>query len=217
LSGINNGLGGSTSVAVNFSVSFANAGTSSYLGQWSGSFSAFAGDSVRPWSSGVTHSILFNADFLSGANKLWFDATPGDNGSDKAGADWDAVTVMRHEIGHMLGFTSLYRDNVFTLGETNPWTSRIVSNVFDPTGLNVEMELGDPAHVLADPLLMDTTLSNTEGRIGISNLEAQMLVKAYGYTLTAVPEPSTLLLVMACGPIGLFAFRRSARKPIQAG
>ena len=210
LSGISNGGGGSTSVTVNFDVSFANAGTNSYLGQWQGGFSAAAGASIRPWTAGVNHTILFHADFLSTnlANKLWFDPTPGDNGSDKAFADWDAVTVMRHEIGHMLGFTGLYRDNFDLPNQSFPWTGLITNNVFDPTGLNVAMEPGDPAHVLADALLMDTSLSNAEGRIGISSLETEMLVRAYGYTVTAVPEPASILLILVVSPFGFRMFRR---------
>jgi hypothetical protein len=211
IDGVKNGTGGVDSKTVNFNVSFSNATTSGYLGQWQGSFSAFAGESIRPWGTPggtVTHNIFFNADFLASGltNKLWFDLTPGDIGLDKPFSDWDAVTVMRHEIGHMLGFSDRYFDNFTLPSQTNPWTSKIINNVFDPTGLNVLMEPGDPSHVRQDSLLMDTALSNAEGRIGISQTELQMLSSAYGYSIVAVPEPSTFLL--AGVGLGVVGWRR---------
>lgn len=190
IGGVLDTQGSVQSVGVDFTVNFASAGDT-YLGQWSGSFSTFFGNDVRPWDNFVDHTLTFNADFFNGdSGRLWWDPSPGDDGSDKAFEDWDALTVARHEIGHMLGFTSLYRDNFGLPNESNPWTDLIENDVFDPTGLNVPMEPGDPSHILADELLMDTELSNAEGRIGISNTELGMLSKAYGYSITAIPEPT---------------------------
>jgi hypothetical protein len=202
------GVNGNTQT-INFTVSFSNAGTGGYLGQWQGGYSAFPGASVRPWSSGVNHVILFNADLLnpSLSNRLWFDPTPTTAG-DLPFSDWDALSVARHEIGHMLGFTTLYVDNVFQANQSSPWSSRIVSNVFDPGGLNVAMNadqahLGSTSGSLMSPLLFNGV------RMGISNTEASMLSLAYGYNITAVPEPSSLLMT-ACLviPIGWRMIRR---------
>ena len=218
ISGVSDGMGGSDSVTVTFDVDFTNAGSGGYLGQWSGGFSAFFGADIRPWddASGsytMNHSIHFNADFLTGTNQLWFDATPGDDGSDKAFADYDALSVARHEIGHMLGFTGLYRDD-FNLGtESFPWQDLIVGGVFDPGGINELMEAGDPGHVDAPLRLMDTTLSNAEFRVDISSTEAQMLALGYGYTLvSAVPEPSAFLALAVLGGGAWVRKRRKAAK-----
>lgn len=211
IGGVLDTQGSVQTVGVDFTVNFATAGDT-YLGQWSGSFTTFNGNDVRPWDSFVEHTITFNADFFNGdSSSLWWDPSPDDDGSDKAFADWDALTVARHEIGHMLGFTSLYRDDFNTGIESNPWTDLIEGDVFDPTGLNVSMEPGDPAHVLVDELLMDTELSNAEGRIGISNTELGMLSKAYGYSVTAIPEPSGGLALLWLAMLRL-SFVRSARE-----
>jgi hypothetical protein len=203
LTGISDGAVGSTSASIHFTADFTSAGAT-YLGLMQSNYVAFPGDNVRPWSTGVVHQLHFNADFLNGANRLWFDPTPSDAGTDKAFPDWDALTVARHEMGHMLGFTGIFVDD-FVNTNQSPWTSLIVNDVFDPGGLNVAMEPDDVSHVLANNLLMDRSLSNAEGRIAISSLEAQMLSKAYGYTLAAVPEPgSWCLLLAAMVPAGIY-------------
>lgn len=200
------GVNGATET-INFNVTFAHATTSGYLGVWQGGFSAFSGDDIRPWSPNVNHTISFNVDHMAVGltNRLWFDPTPT-TGGDQSFNDWDALTVTRHEIGHMLGFTTLYVDNFNTPGQTNPWTSRIVNNIFDPGGLNVAMN-ADKAHLgTASGDLMSPSLFNGS-RIGISSQEANMLSLAYGYSFTAVPEPTSMVLLgSAC--TGFFLFRR---------
>lgn len=212
IAGLDDGFGGTTNVTINFTADFTNL-PGSYLGRWSGSFSFFTGDDLLPWSNTVTHTIHFNAAYFSGPSTLWWDPTPADSGTDKAFADWDALTVARHEIGHMLGFTGSYRTQAGTASEFFPWVSKISANVFDPGGLNVAMEPGDVAHVAADSLLMDTTLSNIEGRIGISDTEAGMLALAYGYKLVSVPEPQSLVAVIFLSVIcGSRARRRTPKQ-----
>ncbi|PNY38678.1 hypothetical protein C2E31_01820 [Rhodopirellula baltica] len=168
--GIDDGFGGVASINVQFEAEFFNFGNGGPLGMWSGPLSASVGSNIRPWeatdaSYTIAHTIRFNSSSInSGAtNELWFDATPADDGSDKAFSDWDALTVARHEIGHMLGFSSAYADDVGLPSQSNPWSDKIIGDVFDPGGLNVAMEPGDVAHVLDDSLLMDTSLSNAEG------------------------------------------------------
>lgn len=203
------GVNGATQT-VNFTVTFTNAGTNGFLGQWQGGYSASIGANIRPWSPQATHTLFFNADLMNAAlpNKLWFDPTPTTTG-DQPFSDWDALSVARHEIGHMLGFTDLYVDNFFQANQSNPWTSRIVNNVFDPNGLNVAMNadqvhLGTQSGSLMSPLLFNGV------RIGISNTEARMLSLAYGYDLAAVPEPSTFILLGSLIPaIYFWRVRRS--------
>ncbi|MFN3191995.1 MAG: PEP-CTERM sorting domain-containing protein [Aureliella sp.] len=212
-SGVDDGMGGTMSVTIDFTATFSNV-ANGYLGQWEGSGSFSSGTDIRPWSPGVSHTIRMNNFYDTGANTLWYDPTPSDDGSDKAFADWDALTVARHEIGHLLGFTGFFVDDFNTGSESSPWTALIDgSNVFDPGGLNVAMEPGDPAHVLDDGLLMDVALSNAEGRIAISATESQMLALAYGYQLNAVPEPSALAVV---GCLATFAFVRRRQRFCEA-
>ncbi len=205
------GQGGDVeTVAVDFNVEFVDAGTNNFLGQWDGSFSASTGASIRPWSNEMSHTIRFNSSFMDESldNQLWFDPTPGDDGSDKAFSDWDAVSVARHEIGHMLGFSELYRDDFNTAEETRVFPSFVDENdVFDPDGLSVKMVTGDVAHIEDQSFLMSTTLSNADGRVGISMTELQMLSTAYD--VQVVPEPSALLVL--CGVTLGWAYRRRPR------
>ncbi|MEE9404289.1 MAG: PEP-CTERM sorting domain-containing protein [Algisphaera sp.] len=195
--------------AIDVTVSFASAGNG-YLGQWSGGFSAFSGDDIRPWSNSVNHSINFNADRMtsSSANALWFDATPLD-GSDQPFSDWDALSVARHEIGHMLGFTDgFYADDFNTPTQTDPWGSLIDgSDVFDLSGLNVAMATGNLGHVdnSASNPLMQVAIPNGTRR-DVDLVDAQQLALAYGYTL--VPEPTTVT-VLVLGGLALLRRRRA--------
>ncbi len=193
---------------IDVTVDFTNAGTGNgYLGQWSGWYS---GNDNRPWSDSVNHTIHFNADHMtsSSANTLWFDATPLD-GSDQSFSDWDALSVARHEIGHMLGFTyGFYADGFGTPTQTDPWGSLIdASGVFDPGGLNVAMATGNLGHVAnsASNPLMRVGLPNNRRR-DVDLVDAQQLVLAYGYTL--VPEPTTVT-VLALGGLALLRRRRA--------
>ena len=196
-----------TSQTINFAVSLSSLGTNT-LGQWSGGYSGVPfGTNVRPWTPQVTHTIEFNADRIND-NTLRFDlANPISSPT-----FWDALSVARHEIGHMLGFTSLY-DNIALNGTvTNPWTSRIVNDSFDSGNLNVAMNPGDSAHLAQGlGLLMSPGLVNNT-RLPISGTEAQMLSLAYGYNIVAVPEPASLLLVGMVIPIGYFGFRRHLKR-----
>lgn len=196
------GVNGS-SKTINFDVTFSQAG-GTYLGQMGLGFSG--GGDILPWSSGTTKELRFNADFFDGTNgttnQLWFDPTPTTHG-DQPFSDWDALSVARHEIGHMLGFTSFYK-----VGATSPWEDLIVTDIFDAAGLNVAMNPGDAAHVAQNPeVLMSPALTNSV-RQSISSTEAQMLSLAYGYDLVAVPEPASLLFFSSLMPLALLSRRR---------
>lgn len=187
---------------INVTLDFTQVGTSSYVGQWQGQVSYAVGDDVMPWS-GVTHRIHFNADYLTGTHYLWFDPTPTTR-DDIPFEAWDAVTVARHEIGHMLGFSTLYRYDYGAATEVKAWESHITNvggnQIFDASTLNVRLESASLSHVYYDyanfnwsnpPTLMTTTLYNSlRTDIGVSDM--QMLQSAYGY---AVPEPGVMGLL----------------------
>lgn len=203
-------------VTVNVTVDFTSAGAG-YLGQWQGGTEPlFPGESTRPWLK-TEHEIHFNADRFSGANYLWWDSSPGDDGSDQPFAAWDALSVARHEIGHMLGFSSsLYLDNFNQVDEVSLWQEHVTISgstaTFDPGGLNVSLASAtNQGHVLdsggtaAD--LMVPALVNGDRR-GISSTDLQMLSLAYDYVL--IPEPGVAGLFAVTIVLGVGRRRRLA-------
>ena len=206
-----------TNVTINVNLDFANAGTGGYLGQWSGGSSYYSGDDIYPWQNS-THTIHFNADLASGANYLWFDPTPN-NASDQPFAAWDALSVARHELGHMLGFVpNFYKENIGSgPSEVNLWDRFITVNgseaVFDQRqgGLNVSLasssnlghllNLNGPQGDLMSPALYNGV------RLPISGTDLAMLSKAYNYTL--VPEPGIIGFAMTTAVLTLCRRKRS--------
>ena len=197
---------------VNITFDFTEAGASGYLAVWAGYYNVSPGTDVYPWTTGVTHTIHFNADHFTGTHYTWWDPTPGTSG-DLPSAAWDALSVARHELGHALGFAAgFFVDNAFLVGEFDKWTSHITETTFDPSGLNVSMQaLDDLSHVLNDGStagdLMVTALVNGTRR-DISTTDLDMLQLAYGYQL--VPEPSTLVMLFI-GAVGVLVFARRRR------
>lgn len=204
---------------IDVDVTFASAGTGGFLGQWSGARSFFIGDDIKPWQN-TTHTIRFNSDLLSTSldNYLWWDPNLGDN-MDQPFKAWDALTVARHEFGHLIGFTdNFYVDNINTASEIDFWANQLSgpsgAKIFDAGGLNVPL-YSDDTHTLdldtgtlADNDLMNPTLANSI-RLPISSLNIQMLEQAYGYDL--IPEPSALSLIFGGFTLGLMARRRARR------
>lgn len=198
ISGVNGG-----SQTIDFEVTFTQEGNT-YLGQMALGFAG--GGDILPWSAGTTAVLNFNADYFDGTNgvvnQLWFDPTPTTAG-DQPFNDWDALSVARHEIGHMLGFTSFYK-----VGGASPWGDLIAADQFDAAGLNIAMTPGDTAHVAQSlDLLMSPALMNSL-RQNISSTEAQMLSRAYGYDLVTVPEPGSLIYFGGLLPLALLKRRR---------
>lgn len=197
-SGVNGG-----SRTIDFDVTFTQAGAS-YLGQMALGFSG-SGE-ILPWSSGTSAVLSINADYFDGTNgvvnQLWFDPTPT-TAVDQPFSDWDALSVARHEIGHLLGFNDFYE-----VDGASPWADLITANQFDPGGLDVTMNTGDAAHVAQSlSMLMSPALSNGVRR-NISGTEAQMLSLAYGYDLVSVPEPAFLLYLSSLLPLAFLTRRR---------
>ncbi len=184
------------SVSIDIDFDFVAAGTGGYLGQWSGGFSAALGADIFPWSPQVNHTIHLNKSLLG---DLFFDPTPADAGGDIPVDQWDALSVVRHELGHALGFTDdFYVDNFATGSEVDKWTSNIIGGFFDPNGLNIEMADIDPnnlplgkdfSHIIdsgatAGDLMVQFLLD--EVRRPISQTDLSMLELAYGWTLADV-------------------------------
>lgn len=184
----------------------------SYLGQWSGSLSYPLGADVTPWAYS-SHTISFNADLLSGDNYLWFDPTPLTS-DDQPFEAWDALSVARHEFGHLLGFTNagFYESNKGTGGAIDHWGDQLSGGtpyIFDAAGLNVEMNGSDSAHIADTGVyagdLMVPAIANSLRR-DISSLDIAMLSMAYGYTM--VPEPAVFSFLLGGLGISFFALWR---------
>jgi hypothetical protein len=154
------------------------------------------GMDLRPWqNTGHYMGVL--------PHTLWWDPTPTTDG-DVAG--YDALTIIRHELGHMLGSQpGLYIDDIYGPNHEDKWTSEVVGTVFDPGGLNVAMSgPGDLGHTSSG--LMKPVMYSGE-RYDI-DLTMDMIAKAFDLQ-PAVPEPMTMSL-LALGGIALLRKRRSA-------
>jgi hypothetical protein len=183
---------------INVTFDFTRAGTSGYLGQWWGNYSLPQGTDIYPWTSGVTQTIHLNADVFTGTNYVWWDPTPT-VGSDLPFAAWDALSVIRHEIGHMMGITNnFYKDNVGQPQEFDKWSTHISGTVFDPGAgkLNVPLaSTSDLAHLLdsgstARDLMVPALVNG--GRRSISATDLNMLRVAYNYSIvTPPPQPTS--------------------------
>lgn len=187
------------------------------IGVWQGAISGLSCSGaeclsridIRPDSSFVQHTIFFDTSDLG---SLFFDATP-DDVSDLAFEDFDAFSIALHEIGHMLGFTPFfYQADVFEAeGSTFfPWADLIDEfGVFDPFGLAVQM-FGDLAHLAPTGVpggaVMEPSIFNGERRM-VSDLELQMLLRAYDFYGAVIPVPAALPLMLSA-LFGLALLRR---------
>jgi hypothetical protein len=179
-----------TAPAQHMNVNFihVNAPGAAYLGQWQ-----FGGviPTAFPYSPGLVHTVYVNtayADLMSFA-------------ADAPAADrYDFLTIIRHELGHALGFTDrLYLDN-----GVDRWASHISGSTFDPGGLDVPLR-ADGTHVDLPGDLMYYQLSKGV-RKDISSTDIAMLSLAYGYV--TVPEPASVAMLGVAAVILLQRRRR---------
>jgi hypothetical protein len=189
-------LDGTNKQNITIVFAFSNAGNAQgdYLAEWVGSLVDPA-NAQTPYSGGVLHTIYVNADFQS--QDSWSLATPVPG----AGL-YDMLTVIRHELGHALGFAPGY----YTLNGVDRWLSHVSNGVFDPGGLNVPMD-ATYAHVNIIGDLMYPVLER-DTREDITQTDLAMLSLAYGFS--AAPEPGTLGM-LAVAAAGLTWRRRQAR------
>jgi len=131
------------------------------------------GEDTRPWL-GTGHFMGVHP------TALWWDPTPATDG-DVPGGSYDALTVIRHELGHLLGFTGgLYFDDWGGPQFRDVWQDAIVGGVFDPGGLNVSMTGANNEHTNGAGL-MDTFIFPGQ-RFDI-DLTMDMIAHAYDLQL----------------------------------
>lgn len=171
----------------------------------------------------------YNLNYGAIAGTLWFDNDADNNGSADAdlsgywhfnhttvvaGGHNDFYSVALHEILHTMGFgTGLTWDNNVS-GATWLGTNAIAEN---GTGANL-VDLGSGAHIADDT--MSLTLAGglaqevvmgpsivTGTRKTLTELDVAFL-QDLGYSVNAIPEPSTYALVFGAGALGLTVWRR---------
>lgn len=188
------------------------------LGRWDVRAFVLPGMAVTPWHPAVQHTISINAALFSGVNYTWWDETP-ETAGDQPFASWDALSVVRHEIGHALGFSAFFRENALEVNQRSFFGSRIDANgVFDPGGMAVDMEMessyahiaqyGSHAGDLMVPILY------TGLRRDISTVDLEILSLAYGYQVAgaaSVPEPASTAVLFAAAAAALAGVSRRHR------
>jgi len=183
-------------INVNFQfVSLGTGGPTPTLGVWSANdMPVPPGTNVFPWTTGVSHTIFINTDFMTTRGNsypnnvvLSFTSSPP-----IVGQTWDGLTVLQNELGQALGFTTYYTDSSGGMLSSNKWQDQVTINgsnvTFDqtPGGLNIPLTPTGIANALvADPNDLMTGAALPDGvrkNIGFQNLEALSL--AYGYAIT---------------------------------
>ena len=134
------------------------------------------GSSVRPWTQCLTHVIMMDANHVD--QLVWFDPTPLTD-DDIPEDRFDAVTLIRHELAHMLGHRPGYVIDYDADGQMiDYWANQIdTDSVFDPEGLNIRL-IGDLEHVDGEDLMNGWMKT---GRRYDIDAAVQRLVVAYGY------------------------------------
>ena len=152
--------------------------TDSVLARWAGTIKVLP-PSVYPWTPTVQQVIEFNQDLMNPSlpNQLEFTAgvvAPG---------DWDGLSVTRHELCHMLGFTQYF----YWQGHTDKWSIHVSGTTFNPGGLNVQMDNAIDVSNVADSgptagdLMTPTMPNGVRKQIGATDLK--MLEVAYHYAM----------------------------------
>ena len=179
---------------VDFGIDFRNEGGAAavtYGWVWGGV--PATGDTTRPWQgTGHYMGVL--------PNSFWWDPTPWTD--DDVTGDYDALNIIRHELGHMLGSQpGLYFNDYNTASHEDAWTAPIVGNTFDPGGLNVAMSPGDFGHTSGG--LMNPYVYGGQR----FDVDQTMDMIAVAFDLQPIPEPVTVSL-LAIGGVAVLARRR---------
>ena len=132
-----------------------------------------------PWGSHIATVTQLNTQYI---NEMYF--ADGPVPADK----YDALTILRHEIGHAVGFDDAYDDFSAKLTDDVPNNRRIYNgNGFQYFLTRVGTHLIEPSGDLMTAGLGKNT------RRPISDIDVQILTDAYDY----VPEPATLSILGA--------------------
>lgn len=165
------------------------------------------GTKVRPWTKQLRHGVIIH---VSIRKRLWFDPTPETDGDVPSGA-YDALTLYRHELGHLMGHRDAYCiDNWATREWSDPWKARIDKHgVFDPDGLKVPMYPGSFGHTRKRGLMFPVMMPGKRWDIDET---VAMLKLAYGYrtrsaevAVASALSPPAGLVAISGGPAGTWA------------
>jgi hypothetical protein len=168
-----------------------------------GAGTAASTSTLRADANGLPKSakiqVSTNADMFYGTG-----AVPKDQ--------YDALTAIRHELGHALGFNALPAPDNY-----DKWTARIKDDQFkmdDGTFVTLAGKDAAGQSHLPDSVndLMSTSLG-TDTRRDVSNLDLRMLSVAFGYEVC--PEPSSLVLA-GVSALCLAGYARRRRPPAAA-
>jgi hypothetical protein len=161
---------------------------------------------TNPTTAGINHLVAINVDLMDTSLPYYMSFTLGD----VAQNNWDALSVLRHELGHALGFTTLYTDG----NGQGVWQKHVTVSggvaTFDAGGLNLvldgptnESHVSSVGEGASD--LMSSFLPNGV-RKDVSAADVAALSLAYGFA--AVPEPGTVG-VLGLGVVGMLLRRRA--------
>jgi PEP-CTERM motif len=206
-------------------------------------------DAIREWTSclmgpnGQNVTLTIKVSFmalpageLGGTSNLKADANGNPMSADieiSNGADmyfgfaepvpadkFDALTVMKHEVGHALGFAGGKPEDGLGYKKWNDQITAMGTDaIFDKNGLNVMLDgpvtdANGRSHV--DPTKYPNDVMQPELGKGTrrhpSDLDYRMLGKAFGYVVC--PEPSSLVMagLGVCGVVGIGVRQGRTRK-----
>ena len=156
-----------------------------HLAMWYGVGEPANGATIRPWTSQLRHTVALSTAV---ADALWYDLTPATD-RDVPDDVWDALTVFRHELGHMLGHRGGYCfDKWATRRQHDPWAALVDKRgVFDPGGLNVPIHGKTLGHTEGGGLMTPVIPPGTRYDV---DRTVRMLALAYGYKTYLLPLAS---------------------------
>jgi hypothetical protein len=204
--------------------------TSQFFGMYNGLIVGLEGlpyelaTGVDPNGAAPDVELIFQPDYL--ANNMFFAADP----LTIPAARTDALSVLRHELGHAFGFNG-FRDGTGALpgifaSSWDQWVDLIGGDPFfvGPNAMAVyggpvPVTLGNPNHI-GNPVpgpgsdllpdLMNGVVFDYQHRYDISPLDVAILADVGALRPTAVPEPATgaLLAVVVVPGVALLTRRR---------